>query len=675
MKKMIKGTVGLMLSGLLAACGSDAAATMVTESVIFEEASALESSETEQSQVSETVTESIVESEAGTSTSESGYDLTFSASDLEIGYAEESATRITLADNGSIADGDGVSIDGNLVTITAGGDYIIEGSLTDGQLVVAVADTEKVRMKLDGVDITSLSSAPIVVEEADKVWITLAEGSTNVLTDTAGSTSTLGEGEEASNIDGTIFSKADLALQGSGSLTINANNSHGIVSKDDLIITGGTYTITANGQGLSGKDAVKINGGDFTLVTQADAIQSDNAEDATRGFVYIAGGNFTIDSQGDGIQAETYLQIDGGSFNIVTGGGSEYGVVHTDDMMMGPGGGGFGQGQGQEQVGDMTADTDITDANTEEDTTVSTKGLKVSQDMVINGGDFSLNTADDSVHSNGTISLLGGNLTIDSGDDGIHADAELLLDGVMVNISQSYEGIEGGSITVDSGDITVVADDDGFNVSGGNDQSSMDRMGANSFAADSDQILTVNGGTIYVNTYGDGLDSNGYTIINSGEIVVSGPEDSGNSTLDANGGTTINGGIIMGSGSSGMAEGFSQDSTQTNVLHNLSTTYEAGSVIEISSADGTLLLTWQADKSFSSLIFSSADLIVGETYTVSVNGDVSELTLSEVTTSEGGFGGGGMPGEQGGPMMDGQMQEGQVPPFQGEQTEFDGDTY
>ena len=623
MKKII---LLLMSSSVLVACGQNAAAVDSEETVVFEASNSDSTASTELE----------ISSIESVTTSESGFDLSFSATDLEMGYTAESMTSISLADDATHVEGGGVTVDGNIVTITAGGDYSIDGTLSDGQLVVAVADTEKVRIQLNGIDITSSTSAPIVIEEADKVWLTLAEGSENILTDTAGSTATL----EGSTIDGAIYSKADLALQGTGSLSVYANNSHGIVSKDDLVITGGNYIITANGQGLSGKDTVKIKDGNFTLTTQKDAIQSDNIDDPTRGYIYIEGGNFVIDSQGDAVQAESYLEIAGGTFDIISGGGSEYGVDHTETM-------------------DPFAET-TEDTTTEEDTTASTKGLKVTNDLVLNGGEFYFNTADDAIHSNGTASLNGGSLTIDSGDGGIHADAEMIIDGSSINITQSYEGIEANAITVESGDISIFADDDSFNVAGGNDQSSLNRMGANPFDVNEENVLLFNGGTIYVNAAGDGLDSNGYTIINGGEITVSGPEYSDNGTLDAGGGTTITGGTILGSGSSGMAEGFASESTQVNVLENLNTTYEAGTQIEVTDASGNTILSFQADKSFSSVIFSSADLVVGETYTISVGGDLTELTLSETSNSNGGFGGGMMqPG--GGMQMQPDMNQGEMP--------------
>lgn len=631
-KNMLRGSSALVLTGILAACSANAETSETVASSVTSESS--------------TVTSSTASSEAaavqGDTQSTEEYDLTFSSSDLETGYDEESATQVKLADGKSTVEGEGVTVEGDIVTITQGGDYVLSGSLTNGQVIVSVNENEKVHLILNGVDITSQSSAPILITEAEKVWITLAEGSENSLTDTEGSAATIGTGEDATTVDGTIFSRADLALNGAGSLTIQANTQHGIVSKDDLIITGGTYTINANGQGLAGKDAVKINSGTFTLTTTEDAIQSDNAEEAGRGFIYIAGGSFTIDSQGDALQAETLLQIDGGSYDILTGGGSENGVVHTES---------------RDPFSQSSAETETTDTAD----TVSTKGLKAANELIVNGGEFTFDTADDSIHSNGSVTLSGGMITAASGDDGIHADADLLLNGSDITLTQSYEGIEGNTITVDSGNISLVASDDGFNVAGGNDQSSMGRPGENTFAANSENQLIINGGTITVDSQGDGLDSNGTITINGGDISVSGPENDGNGTLDSGAGVTISGGTVKGAGSSGMAEGFSTESSQVNVLHNLESAYEAGTAIEVKTIDGEVLLSWTAEKSFSSVIFSSADLTVGTTYILSVGGDETEITLEDTVTSNGGgMQSGGMGGGMRGEMPFG-TQPGQAP--------------
>lgn len=579
--------------------------------------------------------DSATATESGTVESTVDYDLEFSSDDLEVGYDEADSTTIQLADNQNTSSGEGATVDGNVVTITTGGTYLISGTLSDGQIKVTAPNTEEVHLIFDGVDITSSTSAPLLIEEADKVFVTLAEGSENTLTDKAGSTATLDTDADATSIDGTIFSKADLAFNGSGSLTIHANTNHGIVSKDELIVVSGTYNITAAGQGLSGKDAVKIKDGTFTLETGTDSIQSDNADEEGKGFVYIAGGNFTIDAEQDGIQAETLLQIDGGTFDITAGGGSANAVAKTQEGMDF-----FAQAADEEE-----------NADSDEISSTSTKGLKAAGELIINDGTIAIDAADDTVHTDGNLTLAGGSLTLIAGDDGLHADNDLQLSGSSVAITESYEGIEGKAITISNGEINVVASDDGVNVSGGTSTTTEQAAGPGESGSYSDNTLVISGGTLTVNSSGDGLDSNGTIEISGGVTTVSGPENDGNGTIDSNGEAVITGGTLMAAGSSGMAVTFADSSSQVSVFYGFETTYEAGSKIELSDADGTVLLSWTADKSFTSVQFSSADLAVDETYTLSINDETFEVPIESVSTTVGtttGQMGGGMqqPGDK-----------------------------
>ncbi|EDP68833.1 hypothetical protein CAT7_10440 [Carnobacterium sp. AT7] len=589
--------------------------------------------------------DSATATESGTVKSTVDYDLEFSSDDLEVGYDEADSTTIQLADDQSTSSGEGATVEGNVVTITTGGTYLISGTLSDGQIKVTAPDTEEVHLIFDGVDITSSTTAPLLIEEADKVFVTLAEGSENTLTDKAGSTATIGTDADATSIDGTIFSKADLAFNGSGSLTIHANMNHGIVSKDELIIVSGTYNITAAGQGLSGKDAVKIKDGTFTLETGTDSIQSDNADEEGKGFVYIAGGNFTIDTEQDGIQAETLLQIDGGTFDITAGGGSANAVAKTQEGMDF-----FAQAAEEEE-----------NADSDEISSTSTKGLKAAGELIINDGTVAIDAADDTVHTDGNLTLAGGSLTLIAGDDGLHADNDLQLSGSNVAITESYEGIEGKTITISNGEISVVASDDGVNVSGGTSTTTKQTAEPGESGSNSENTLVISGGTLMVNSSGDGLDSNGTIEISGGVTTVSGPENDGNGTIDSNGEAVITGGTLMAAGSSGMAVTFADSSSQASVFYGFETTYEAGSKIELNDADGTVLLSWTADKSFSSVQFSSADLAIDETYTLSIKDETFEVPIESVSTTVGttpGKMGGGMQ-QPGGKNMqpDGDMQK------------------
>ena len=277
----------------------------------------------------------------------------FTNRDKEIGYDDESAIAINLSDGASTADSDSVVIDGDTITITEEGTYILSGSLTNGQIVVE-AENAKVQLVLDNADISCETSAAIYVKDADKVFITTTDGSTNTVC-------TSGEFEaiDDNNIDAAIFSKSDLTLNGAGSLEVTCENGHGILSKDDLVITSGEYVVDAGKHALSGKDSVRIAGGTFDLTAGRDGIHSENTDEEEKGFVYIENGSFTITSDGDGIDASYVVEIVDGSFDITAGGGYENGEVHTDNDMMG----GFGNMGGQMpdgSTGDGNAPSDMT---------------------------------------------------------------------------------------------------------------------------------------------------------------------------------------------------------------------------------------------------------------------------------------------------------------------------
>lgn len=279
---------------------------------------------------SSAVTEQSGSEESAVSQSDTDIDSMFTDRDKEVGYDEEKCVAITLSDDGSSCDNTSVAIDGQTITITEEGTYLLSGSLSNGSVVVATDENVKVRLIFNGVVINNDSSAAIYVQSADKVFITLAPDSENMLSN--GGTY---EAVDDNNIDSVIFSKSDLTLNGSGSLTVTAKAGHGIVSKDDLVITGGTYAITAASQGLSGKDSIRILDGDFAITSGKDALHSENEDNAEKGFVYIAGGNFNLTASGDGISASGNMTLLDGMYTMTTGGGSENGKDHQEG---GPGG-------------------------------------------------------------------------------------------------------------------------------------------------------------------------------------------------------------------------------------------------------------------------------------------------------------------------------------------------
>ena len=538
----------------------------------------------------------------------------FTDRDVEVGYDESSSAIIKLNGNSASCDSSAVEISGNIVTITDEGTYILSGTLNDGMIVVNAEDTDKVQIVLNGVDITNSTSAAIYVLEADKVFLTTSLDSSNTLSN---------GGEyvaiDKNNIDAVIFSKADLTLNGEGSLTIKAPVGHGIVSKDDLVLTSGKYDITAKSHGISGKNSVRIANGTYRIVSEKDGIHAENADDTSLGFVYIANGTFNITAAGDGISGGTYLQVENGDFTIEAGGGSKNASTHSIQSF---------------ERGDIAQTTSSTDDS------VSTKGIKAVSNLVLNGGIFVIDSADDGLHSNSNVTINAGSFQITTGDDGIHADAATTISGGVINITQSYEGIEGKTIDITGGDISLVASDDGLNAAGGNDSSGFGNRG-DQFAASSDVYIAISGGVLHVDASGDGIDSNGNLYVSGGETYVSGPTNSGNGSLDYNGEASITGGIFVAAGMSGMAQNFSSSSTQGAMLVFMDSG-SAGSNIILTDANGKELVSWQAVKAYESVLISCPELTQGSTYTLTTGDTSTQITMSSLIYGSGDMNPGGM---------------------------------
>ena len=531
----------------------------------------------------------------------------FTDRDFEIGYDESESTTIQLNGDTASCDSDAVQVSGSTVTIADEGTYVLSGALDDGMVIVDAESTDKLHLVLDGADIHSETSAAIYVRQADKVFLTMATGSVNTLSN-GGTFTAIDE----NNIDAVVFSKEDLTLNGNGTMTVESPAGHGVVSKDDLVFTSGTYDIAASSHGLSGKDSVRIAAGSFTIVSGKDGIHAENADDSELGFLYIAGGEFEITAEGDGMSAGSYAQVENGEFSIQAGGGSAaVSTTQSSDW-----GGGFFRQEGA---------ADASDADT-----ASTKGVKASGDLALNGGNFAIDAADDALHSNASLTISGGSYAITTGDDGMHADAQLTITDGEINITKSYEGIEGLSIAISGGNIALVASDDGLNAAGGNDQSGFGGPRQNDgFSSGSDCDISISGGVLQIDASGDGIDSNGSLTVSGGETYVSGPTNGGNGALDYASDAVITGGIFVAAGSSQMAQNFGSASTQGAMMVSVGS-QQAGSEIVLADSAGQTLLSWTADKAFDSVLLSCPEIVQGAAYTLTVGGFATQISMDSL---------------------------------------------
>ncbi len=538
----------------------------------------------------------------------------------------EQAVQVTLTGSTATATGDGVEIKGSTVTLTKEGTYRLSGKL-EGTVLVDAPDTAKLQLVLEGAQITNSTSAPLYIRGGDKVFVTLAEGSVNTLTS--------GDSFVAiddNNIDGALFSKQDLTLNGSGALTVTAPAGHGIVCKDDLVITGGTYVINAACHGVDANDSLRLKGASLTVDAGKDILHAENNDDASLGFIYIAGGTVKGEGEGDGIAAGAHLQITDGTFDLLVGGGSENGSKAQSDNFGGFMGGGPG---GMRPGGRGGANVTNTATTTTEESGTSMKGLKAGAGMLISGGTFTVNSADDALHSDTDLTVSGGTFTLATGDDALHAEETLTVTGGKIEISESYEGLEALHLDLQGGEIKLVATDDGLNAAGGNDQSGFTGgrdgmfgglgggMGGG-MSANSDGSIKVSGGTLYINSSGDGIDANGTLEITDGHVTVVGPTRGDTATLDYDLSATIAGGTFIGTGASGMAQTFS-DSTQGVISVSVGNP-AAGTTLQLKDKSGAVLLEHTPELDFAVLIFSSPKIKKGETYTLTVGTDSADVT-------------------------------------------------
>lgn len=524
------------------------------------------------------ITTAVSENQKNIELTDSNVDINFTDRDKSSEYDESSAVKITLNGSSAVVSGSGVNISGSTVTITSAGTYIISGSLSDGQIVIAASDSDKVQLVLNNAEINCNTSAAVYVKSADKVFVTLPAGTTN----------SLGGGTEYvqtddNTVDGVIFSKSDLTLNGTGTLKIDADYRHGIVTKDTLCITGGTYVIDAVKTCLAGKDGIKILDGSFTLTAGSKGLNSGNDDDAKAGSIYIAGGTFTIKSEDDSIHADGSCIIAGGTYTIAAG----------DD------------------------------------------GIHANYDTVITDGSITITDSYEGIEGR-RITVSGGTINLTASDDGINAATGGSSDEQRMPGGQKGEfggfGRQKGA-DVQSQEMQMPQD--------GQQPQEMQAPASRS-ASDDDVYVKITGGTITVNAGGDGIDSNGNLYITGGTVYVAGPTSNGDGALDYEEEASITGGTLIAAGSSGMAQGMGSNSTQCSMLVNLSETIAAGSVISLKDSSGNVLISWTSPKQFSSVVISTAELAQGSTYTLVTGDTQTEVTLSSVATTSGsaGFGGG-----------------------------------
>lgn len=515
------------------------------------------------------------------------YDADVTAPDLT------NATEIALSGTGD-------------VTITDGGVYVLTGTLTDGRVLVNAPGAD-VTLVLQNADITCADSSALYIYKAANVLVYLPDGTASTLTD--GSSYDYGDSFSSDDEEpnACLYAKSDLVIAGGGTLTVTGNANNGITGKGTLKIEGTAVSVTAANHGVNGKDCLVLKQADVTVTSGGDALRSTNDSDTALGCILIGASALTLTAGEDGIQAETTLTLFDTTGTITSGGGS--GTTLADD--------------------------------------VSAKGIKAGTDITVRSGSYTFDCADDAVHANGNVTVSGGTFTVTTGDDGVHADNAVTITDGTFSISKCYEGIEGQTIDISGGTIDIVSSDDGLNAAGGADQSGFGGRGPDSFGGSSDCCITISGGTIRIDASGDGIDSNGALTVSGGEIYVSGPMSDGDSALDYDGSATVTGGTVIAAGYSGMAQNFGTDSTQGSIL--LTSRSTSTETIRVTDASGSVLAEFTPAKAYTCVVVSTPALTQGSTYTVTMGGESTDVTLESLIYGSGGMGG-GMGGQPGGNM-------------------------
>lgn len=611
-------------------------------------------------------------------------------------YTTANATLVTLTDSSATAKGKytGYEIDGTDVSITAAGTYVFSGDCDNGSITVKKGVTG-VTIVLNGLTLTNDDSAAITLNKTAEASLIAAAGTTNTVADT--------EGSNDENAAVKVKSGASLSISGTGTLTVDGNAKNGIKGAADAVITVAEVKLNINAanDGLSCDDELNITGGTLSITAGGDAVKAspdtgdtENPDTTSLGNVTISGGTLTLNATEDGIQANGDLTISGGTFHVKTNGG------HT---------------------------TALTDDS------ASCKGFKAGKTLTVMGGTVNVDSADDALHAGTDVTISGGTLTLATGDDGVHADNDLVIgtkgasstSTPRINITASYEGLEGTTVTVYSGDIDVVASNDGVNAA------------SSTLGEHSDKYaISIAGGDLYIDAGSDGLDSNNDINITGGKVEVYGADAMMDAAIDYDGTFTLSGGTLFGAGmepsagtqayiavgetspSGGMGSGPNGQGggqgmtppgdangsngnrptpptnangttdgnrpTPPNFSGNTSTDgtftpptkpsggkadgkpsgnlpnresalgIKEGSVITVQDSSGKTLYTATALGSMSSVIFSSADIKEGETYTVLVDGtSVGTATAKLGTTDSSSSNSTFKPGQDGQPNQNG----------------------
>ncbi len=495
---------------------------------------------------------------------------------------EAGAKEILLSDSGNTLP-KGVDQLGNQIHITRGGSYMVKGTLSDGVVLVNAPD-QSVHLILDNLTLTCQNGAPLYVQAAKAVVITVKEGTVNTLSDALSYTYIDGQRLEP---DAAICSRADLTFNGKGTLVVHAQGADAIKGKDALRLTDLKLEIYSEKEGICGKDALVMRNVRGKVESKQDGIKSTHDLDPAKGFVLLSRCELTVVSGQDGIQAMTSLVLGENNLDITSGGG--YTTVLALDAK-------------------------------------SCKGMKAETRLVIDSGNYVLNTADDGLHAK-DLAVCGGSVTLKAGTDGLQGDGSVTVTGGKVEITYAEDGIKGGDLQLGGGVLRIVCEDDGITAR----------------ADDTDPsvipAITIAGGKLQIQAKGDGMKSEGDLSVTGGVSLVFSDIGCSNPPVHASGAVSITGGTMLLSGNSALTQILPSGIPQ--VLFRCSPALAANGVGGVVDASGKQLFAFEIGDKAMTVLFVSADLVAGQSYRLmtassctggeSENGVYGNVTLVQET--------------------------------------------
>ena len=557
-------------------------------------------------------------------------------------YANTSYTTTLTYNNDQVIQtipGTGYNINGTTIEFTKPGTYRINGSSNEGNIIIKKG-TSGVVLILDNLSLTSSRTAPIVVKKSE-------EGQTQTeLTIKLVGWSTLTDNEDPDNEYSTdpdisglyegagikIGKGSKLNLGGYGHLKIKGNTKNGIKGGEQSVIhvDSGYYDIVANNHGIANEGPITIDEGVFSIEAEAEGIKiSADEGGSTEGLnLTINGGGFDINTGQDGIQVLGNIYINNNPtikiysiLDAIQTRANFYMTSGTLDLRT------FEGSNPISFAKDLMSAKGIKASPKDEDTSGATNLVSIT------GGEITIDSSDDAIHSEGSVIITRGTLNLKSGDDAVHANTKLTIgtQGGLerdpeITVLDSYEGLEAGNLYIYSGKIYVIADDDGINAAGGasndGDEENPDPNpdeDPGSYNPDTNAndlfALYIYGGEVFVNANGDGLDSNGSIYLYGGtQIIYHEDADGSNSSLDRDGRLIIDGATFFSAG--GIAESgiVSEEnggigSSQKYLIDN--TTYPANTKIAILDENGGKIFNEQIIQKSKYMIYTSPTLTEG----------------------------------------------------------------